>query len=92
MKQLIRVRPSIGGSGTFRGPMGGHFSYQTRSYGQYFIPNSDTHDWQDMHYPINTRKILDYQINPAYKAMVVDNTPQPTPIPIKYYRARTRIQ
>lgn len=89
MPDLRRVRPGIGGSGTFRGPMGGHFSYPVAGNAEYFLPSIVTDEWQDMHNPIYTRRILDYQKN-RQLLLAQDQTEESPPTPIRYYRVRTR--
>lgn len=91
MADLRRVRPGIGGSGTFQGPIGGHFSHQVQGTAEYFLQTTLTPDWQDMYNPIHTRKIIDRQKDRQLQ-LQQSLTQESPPTPMQYYRARTRIR
>jgi hypothetical protein len=90
MPHLLVVLPSQGGSGDFHGPIDGHFSHPVPGSAQYFIQNTLTTEWQDMHNPIHTRKIIDYPKNRQWQ-LQQDQTQSSPPIPDQYYRFRTRM-
>lgn len=87
-RELRRVRPSLGGSGTFQAPIGGHFAHAVPGSAEYFIQDNYTAPWQDEHYPIHTRDIIDFKKPLGYQdTSLVEDSP-----PLETTRLRTRIR
>lgn len=89
-KNLRRIRPGIGGSGQFHGPIGGHISYPVPGIGEYFLQNTDTPKWQEELYPIYTREIIPFPPLPGNKDLSQEQIG--SPIPDQYLRVRTRMR
>lgn len=93
MSHLLYIRPSQGDSGSFQGPVDvSNLAHKVPGNAMYFTQNTLTSEWQDMYYPIYTRKIIDYQPDRKWMTTNSPDMSQPSPpIPEQYYRFRTRM-